>query len=248
MPLYGTRPSDAAYGVRVVGSADTVGGSLPHVSEGSWRGKVGRMSDEERDAFLALGKPMRLSCLKPDGSPYITVCWHDWHEGWFWLVPRQRSRWAKYLEQDGRLAFVVDDDQTLEKVIGEGVAELVERPNVGGSGSYGFDLTDAYDCHIYLVDGGSELALVDVGAGMGAAEVIANVRRAGFDPAAIRHVLCTHAHGDHAGGAARMRALLPNASFSASPYAAELVRTGDEGGTSIGMAKAAGIYPPDYSL
>src|SRR5919201_6160123 len=133
MPLYGTRPSDAAYGVRVVGSADTVGGSLPHVSEGSWRGKVGRMSDEERDAFLALGKSMRLSCLKPDGSPYIAVCWHDWHEGWFWLVPRQRSKWGEYLERDGRLAFVVDDDQTLEKVIGEGVAELVERPNVGGA-------------------------------------------------------------------------------------------------------------------
>jgi len=126
--------------------------------------------------------------------------------------------------------------------------QLDERIHLVGSGSYGFDLTDPYDCHIYLVDGGSELALVDVGAGMGAAEVIANVRRAGFDPAAVRQVLCTHAHGDHAGGAARMRALLPNASFSASPYAAELVRAGDEVGTSIGVAKAAGVYPPDYSL
>jgi glyoxylase-like metal-dependent hydrolase (beta-lactamase superfamily II) len=126
--------------------------------------------------------------------------------------------------------------------------QLDERIHLVGSGSYGFDLTDPYDCHIYLVDGGSELALVDIGAGMGAAEVIANVRRAGFHPAAIRHVLCTHAHGDHVGGAARMRALLPNASVSASPYAAELVRAGDEVGTSIGVAKAAGIYPPDYAL
>lgn len=126
--------------------------------------------------------------------------------------------------------------------------QLEERIHLVGSGSYGFDLTDPYDCHIYLVDGGSELALVDVGAGMGAAEVIANVRRAGFDPAAIRHVLCTHAHGDHAGGAARMRAHLPHASFAASRYVAELVRAGDELGTSLGVAKAAGIYPPDYTL
>jgi len=91
------------------------------------------MSKSEHDAFLARGLPMRISCLKPDGSPHITVCWHDWHEGSFWLVPRQRSRWAEYLEHDGRLAFVVDDPETMEKVIGEGVVELVERPNVGGA-------------------------------------------------------------------------------------------------------------------
>jgi nitroimidazol reductase NimA-like FMN-containing flavoprotein (pyridoxamine 5'-phosphate oxidase superfamily) len=99
----------------------------------TWRGKVGPMSDEERAAFLAGGMPMRLACLTPDGWPYITVCWHDWHDGSFWLVPRQRSRWAELLEQDGRLSFVVDDHETLEKVIGTGVAELVERPNVGGA-------------------------------------------------------------------------------------------------------------------
>src|SRR6266576_3946568 len=102
--------------------AGALEGSLPHVSEGSWRGKVGGMSEAERDGFLARGKTMRVSCLKPDGSPYIAVCWHDWHDGYFWLVPRQRARWGEYLERDGRLAFVVDEHQTMEKVIGEGVA------------------------------------------------------------------------------------------------------------------------------
>src|SRR5207248_8962362 len=114
-------------------AAGAVGSSLPHVSESSWRGKVGGISDEERDTFLARGKTMRLSCLQPDGSPYIAVCWQHWHDGYFWLVPRERARWAELLERDGRLAFVVDDDVTMEKVIGEGVAELVERPNVGGA-------------------------------------------------------------------------------------------------------------------
>jgi len=126
--------------------------------------------------------------------------------------------------------------------------QLAERIHLVGSGSFGFDLTDPFDCHIYLVDGGSELGLVDVGAGMGAAEVIANVRRAGFDPARIRRLLCTHAHGDHAGGAARMRALLPDASLSTSREVADLVRAGDEAGTSVAVAKTAGIYPPDYRL
>jgi hypothetical protein len=103
------------------------------MAENAWRGKVGGMSDDEREAFLARGKTMRFACLKPDGSPYITVCWHDWHDGYFWLVPRQRSRWAELLEVDGRLSFVIDDEETMEKVIGEGVAELVEKPNVGGA-------------------------------------------------------------------------------------------------------------------
>lgn len=102
------------------------------MADTTWRGKLGRMSDEEREAFLAKGQAMRIACLRPDGSPYIAVCWHDWHDGWFWLVPRQRACWAELLENDGRLSFVIDDEKTMEKVIGDGVAELVERPNVGG--------------------------------------------------------------------------------------------------------------------
>jgi len=126
--------------------------------------------------------------------------------------------------------------------------QLAERIHLVGSGSFGFDLSDPYDCHVYLVDGRSELGLVDTGAGMGAAEIVANISRAGFDPAQIRQILCTHAHGDHAGGAARMRALLPNALLSTSRDVASLVRAGDEAGTSVSAAKKAGIYPSDYRL
>lgn len=126
--------------------------------------------------------------------------------------------------------------------------KLAERIHLVGSGAFGFDLSNPYDCHVYLLDGGSELALLDVGAGMGAAEIAANIERAGFDPAKITHILCTHAHGDHAGGAARMRALLPNATLLLSPEGADAIRAGDERATSIDVAKAAGIYPPDYRL
>ena len=126
--------------------------------------------------------------------------------------------------------------------------QLTDRIHLVGSGANGFGMTDPYDCHVYLVDGGSELALIDVGAGMGAAQIIENVRVAGFDEAAIRHVLLTHAHGDHAGGAARIRRLAPNAQFVMSPYAANLLRTGDEVGTSLAIAKQMGMYPADYVL
>src|SRR6266542_1763850 len=68
---------------------------------------------------------------------------------------------------------------------------LSERVHLVGSGSFGLDLSDPFDCHVYLLDGGDELALVDVGAGMGAETIIENVRSCGFDPARIRHLLLT---------------------------------------------------------
>jgi hydroxyacylglutathione hydrolase len=126
--------------------------------------------------------------------------------------------------------------------------KLTDRIHLVGSGSMGFDLTDPFDCHVYLVDGGDELALVDVGAGMGAEAIVDNVRRAGFDPARIRHVILTHAHGDHAGGAARMHRLLADPTVYLSRTVADFLREGNEQAVSVDVAKKAGIYPPDYVL
>jgi nitroimidazol reductase NimA-like FMN-containing flavoprotein (pyridoxamine 5'-phosphate oxidase superfamily) len=106
---------------------------MPEEVETSWRGKVGAMSEEEMERFLEYGVTMHLACLKPNGDPYITVCWHEWRDGCFWVVPRQRSEWGRHLKNDPRVSFVVDHHKTLEKVWGEGLAELVEEPNIGGN-------------------------------------------------------------------------------------------------------------------
>ena len=36
-----------------------------------WRGRVGGMSEEEMEAFLAGGSVMRLACLDDGGDPYL---------------------------------------------------------------------------------------------------------------------------------------------------------------------------------
>jgi glyoxylase-like metal-dependent hydrolase (beta-lactamase superfamily II) len=126
--------------------------------------------------------------------------------------------------------------------------KLSDRIYLVGSGSFGFDLSDPFDCHVYLLDGGDELGLVDVGAGMGAEAIVENVRREGFDPRRIRHLILTHAHGDHAGGAARMRRLTGEAAVYLSHDRAQALREGDERAVSLDVAKAAGIYPADYAL
>jgi hypothetical protein len=105
----------------------------PQGPDESWRGKVGRLSDDEVAAFLAEGKIARLACLDEEGWPYAVPCWHEWDGSAFWVVPRERSAWAHHLARDPRCALTVDEPGAQRKVIAKCRAHLVERPNVGGA-------------------------------------------------------------------------------------------------------------------
>jgi len=59
--------------------------------------------------------------------------------------------------------------------------KLTEHVYLVGSGHLGFDLTDPYDCNIYLIDGGEELAIVDGGSGPGVPQVQEQIKSHGFD-------------------------------------------------------------------
>jgi len=89
------------------------------------------------------------------------------------------------------------------------IDQLCDRVWWVGNGGWGQTklLSKPGDCNVYLVDAGLELVLVDTGCGPDAAEVFANVRAAGFPPEKITKILLTHAHGDHSGGAAWIRAM-----------------------------------------
>lgn len=98
---------------------------------------------------------------------------------------------------------------------------LTPRVTLVGSGTLGFGLTDAHDSHVYLVDGGTDAVLVDAGCGLAADRIAANVRAClGAGP--VSRILLTHAHADHAGGAADLARLL-GATVMALPPAAAIV-------------------------
>lgn len=124
--------------------------------------------------------------------------------------------------------------------------KLSERIHLVASGSLGLGLSDDYDCNVYLLDGGDERALIDAGAGLDARRIVELVRADGIEPRSITHLLLTHAHGDHAGGAAALRDELGPLRVGASPHAAAILATGDERAASLDVAKRAGIYPADY--
>jgi glyoxylase-like metal-dependent hydrolase (beta-lactamase superfamily II) len=123
--------------------------------------------------------------------------------------------------------------------------KIAERIHIVGSGRAGFGLTDDYDCHVYLLDGGDEYVLIDAGGGRDVDGIVAAIEGDGLDPARVRHLAITHAHADHAAGAAGLRDRL-GLRVLASPDVAQVVRDGDERAASLDVARKAGGYPPDF--
>jgi hydroxyacylglutathione hydrolase len=114
-----------------------------------------------------------------------------------------------------------------------------------GSGQLGFDLTDRFDCNVYLFDAGGTYLLFDAGAGMEVERILEICRDDGLDLTKINHLFLTHAHTDHGGGTAHLRDHL-DLTVYASASTAKIVTAGNEEAVSLPAAKAAGSYPGDY--
>lgn len=124
---------------------------------------------------------------------------------------------------------------------------LTERISVVGGGATGLGISHASDPNVYLLSGGDELALIDAGAGLGEKAILENVRALGYDPERIRHIFLTHAHADHAGGAASLAAQI-GASVYLSEVEREALETADEDALGLAIARRNGYYPEDYWL
>lgn len=126
-----------------------------------------------------------------------------------------------------------------------GAVQLLDEVWLVGSGTDDSAMTDPHDCHSYLVWDGTGGFLIDCGTGLGSRAWLTNVT-AVCDPSLLGGVLLTHYHADHAGGSAAAAAV--GLKVSGHPTTIEALRTGDQTRTQLRRAKAAGIYPPDYTL
>ena len=123
--------------------------------------------------------------------------------------------------------------------------KIVDGIHIVASGDAGYALSNAYDCTVYLIGSGSELALVDTGAAVDPEELIRLIKAEGFKPANIRYALLTHGHADHSGGAYFLHQRF-GTEILASAATARFVSEGDEDAISLQQAKRAGVYPSDY--
>ena len=125
--------------------------------------------------------------------------------------------------------------------------QLTNIVHLVGSGQSGFSLTDPLDCHVYLLDGGSELALIDTGVGRDTPAIAAQIEATDFDSRDISKIFVTHLHLDHAGGAAELQQLC-GAEIVASQDVAGWLETGDEEAASLVAARKTGMYPLENRL
>jgi hydroxyacylglutathione hydrolase len=127
--------------------------------------------------------------------------------------------------------------------------KLSQDIHVVGGGRFGFGLSGPLDCHVYVINGGTELALVDPGFGAQGDfdRILDNIRDDGLNPKRIRKIILTHYHADHIGAAQEAEQRL-DAEVIASRIAAPAIRVGDEKAVALDVAKAAGFYPEDYRL
>jgi hydroxyacylglutathione hydrolase len=124
---------------------------------------------------------------------------------------------------------------------------LTQRISVVGGGATGLGISHFLDPNVYLLSGGEELALVDAGAGWGEDRILDNVRSLGYEPERIKHIFLTHAHADHAGGAASLAERL-GAQVYLSELEREALATADEEALGLSIARRNGYYPEDYRL
>lgn len=112
-----------------------------------------------------------------------------------------------------------------------------------GSGQIG--LSNPMDCHVYLIDTGGGLALIDAGVGIETEGLLENIRKDGFDPNDLRWLLVTHCHADHAGGSWWIRREV-GCEVIAPKIEDAILERGTDRELGLDIAKRSAIYPEDY--
>ncbi|RZI94583.1 MAG: MBL fold metallo-hydrolase [Microbacterium sp.] len=126
-----------------------------------------------------------------------------------------------------------------------GVALTPSIALVGG-GRLGAELSHPCDSNIYLVHDGGEGVLIDAGCGLGSADVLANADAA-VPGVRISTIIVTHAHADHAAGAASLAAAT-GAVVVATAHVGAVLDATDTTPSGLAGAKAQGIYPEEVAF
>src|SRR4029077_15146622 len=91
------------------------------------------MSEDEIADFVGKRRPGTLATVGPDGQPHLTAMWYAVVDGEVWLETKVKSQKAVNIKRDPRVSFLIEDGDTYDTLRGvsfEGVAEIVDHPDV----------------------------------------------------------------------------------------------------------------------
>jgi glyoxylase-like metal-dependent hydrolase (beta-lactamase superfamily II) len=96
--------------------------------------------------------------------------------------------------------------------------------------------------NVYLIDGGSEFVLIDIGYLDTVEEIVELIRKMDFNLSTCKMIIATHADADHIQGVAKAKEML-RTKVAAHPNSVEPIETGD-GVLTYATIKAQGIDIP----
>lgn len=120
---------------------------------------------------------------------------------------------------------------------------------VGGGPFNGFGLSNSLDCHVYALNGGDAIALIDCGMATAGSidRILLNLQNDGLDVNKVTHLFLTHYHIDHCGGINAWQKRFPIKAFIGADVITNVLRA-DVDATGFKLAQEAGFYPSDYNF
>ena len=97
---------------------------------------------------------------------------------------------------------------------------IIAREYPGGVVAIDSGIQRAGMAACYLLEASGAVAVIETGNAGSAARILEVLRHRGWQPHEVRHVIATHVHLDHAGGAGRLMASLPAATLYVHPRGA----------------------------
>jgi PPOX class probable F420-dependent enzyme len=92
-----------------------------------------RMTDAEREAFIATRKSLQVATLNKDGTPHLTTLWYAVVDGDIVFETFTKSQKIVNLRRDPRIAVLVEDGTVYNELRGvaiNGRATLYDDPDV----------------------------------------------------------------------------------------------------------------------
>ena len=95
---------------------------------------MGKLNSAEIEEFLSGNPICRLGCIDEEDWPYVVPCWFEYSDEGFYLIPRARSAWARYIERNPRVYLCIDDSTRYNRrVLVKGEATILEKANIDGA-------------------------------------------------------------------------------------------------------------------